>query len=52
MTETLDDLYEELALLCEVRGELDDEANARTESRIAEINREIHEVRSLSSRWG
>lgn len=38
------ELIEELILLCEVRGELDDEANARTERKIAELEKQIREL--------
>jgi len=37
---TMNDVIEELITLCEVRGELDLEANARNERRIAELNQE------------
>ena len=37
---TLNDVIEELIRLCEVRGELDLEANAKNEKRIAELNQE------------
>lgn len=37
----INSLYEEMILLCEIRGELDDEANARTEKRLAEIKIEL-----------
>ena len=37
---TLNDVIEELIALCEVRGELDLETNARNEKRIAELNQE------------
>ena len=40
MNDTIDNLYEELVYLCEVRGELDLEANARNERSIAELNQE------------
>jgi hypothetical protein len=40
MMRTLNDVIEELIRLCEVRGELDLEGNARTERRIAELNQE------------
>jgi hypothetical protein len=43
MTDTLDDLYEELEYLCEV----DPEAH-----RISEIESEIKELRGIGSRWG
>jgi hypothetical protein len=52
MSDTLDALYEESIYLCEVRGELDPESNARIEARLAEIRKEIKELESLSSRWG
>ena len=37
---TLNDVIEELIRLCEVRGELDLEASAKNEKRIAELNQE------------
>jgi len=37
---TMNQVIEELIYLCEVRGELDLEANARTEKCIAELNQE------------
>ena len=37
---TLNDVIEELIYLSEIRGELDLEANARNEQRIAELNAE------------
>ena len=37
---TLNDVIEELIRLCEIRGELDLEANAKNEKRIAELNQE------------
>ena len=37
---TLNDVIEELIYLCEVRGELDLETNAKNEKRIAELNKE------------
>lgn len=48
----LNELYEELVLLCEVRGELDADSNAKTEARIQELNKEIQELETLGSRWG
>ena len=48
----LDELYEELIYLCEVRGELDSDSNAKTEARIKEINFEIKQLENLGSRWG
>ena len=52
MTDTIDNLYEELVYLCEVRGELDPESNAQIEARITAINAEIKELKNISSRWG
>ena len=40
----LDDLYNELMCLCEVRGELSPEDNDRVEARIAQITNEINEL--------
>jgi hypothetical protein len=37
---TMNDVIEELIHLCEMRGELDLESNARNEKRIAELNQE------------
>ena len=37
---TLNEVIEELIYLCEVRGELDLESNAKNEKRIAELNQE------------
>ena len=48
----LNELYEELIYLCEVRGELDADSNAKTEARIQELNKEIKELETLGSRWG
>ena len=36
----MNDVIEELIHLCEMRGELDLESNARNERRIAELNQE------------
>ena len=52
MNDTIDNLYEELVYLCEVRGELDPDSNQKIEERITAINAEIRELKSLSSRWG
>ena len=38
------DLYNELMCLCEIRGELSPEDNARTEERIAKIINELNEL--------
>ncbi len=44
---TMNDVIEELIHLCEVRGELDMEANARNERRIAELNQEYLQLQAL-----
>jgi len=40
----VDDLYEQLILLCEVRGELSPEGNTRVEERILEIKTQIENL--------
>ena len=42
--QNLDSLYNELVCLCEVRGELSPEDNARIEEGIAVITNEINEL--------
>lgn len=42
--QNLGDLYNELMCLCEIRGELSPEDNARIEERIAVITNEINEL--------
>jgi len=44
---TMNDVVEELIHLCEIRGELDLEANARNERRIAELNQEYLRLQAL-----
>ena len=44
---TLNEVIEELIYLCEVRGELDLETNARNERRIAELNQEYLRLQAL-----
>ena len=44
---TMNDVIEELIYLCEIRGELDLEANARNEKRIAELNQEYLRLQAL-----
>ena len=44
---TMNDVIEELIHLCEIRGELDLEANARNERRIAELNQEYLRLQDL-----
>lgn len=47
MAKTLNEVIEELIYLCEVRGELDLEANARNERRISELNAEYLRLQAL-----
>jgi hypothetical protein len=44
---TMNEVIEELIHLCEIRGELDLEANARNERRIAELNQEYLRLQDL-----
>jgi anti-sigma factor RsiW len=44
---TMNEVIEELIMLCEVRGELEPEANARNERRIAELNAEYLRLQAL-----
>ena len=44
---TLNEVIEELIHLCEIRGELDLEANAKNERRIAELNQEYLRLQDL-----
>ena len=44
---TMNDVIEELIHLCEIRGELDLEDNARNERRIAELNQEYLRLQAL-----
>ena len=37
----IENLWEELVMLSEIQGQLDDESNAKTDKRIAEIHREL-----------
>jgi hypothetical protein len=43
----MNEVIEELIHLCEIRGELDLEANARNERRIAELNQEYLRLQAL-----
>jgi hypothetical protein len=45
----VDGLYNELVCLCEVRGELSPEDNARIEERIAEIQKQINELENSNA---
>ena len=44
---TMNDVIEELIHLCEIRGELDLESNARNERRIAELNQEYLRLQAV-----
>ena len=44
---TLNEVIEELIHLCEIRGELDLETNAKNEKRIAELNKEYLRLQAL-----
>ena len=44
---TMNEVIEELIYLSEIRGELDPEANYRTEQRIAELNAEYLRLQAL-----
>ena len=44
---TLNDVIEELVYLCEIRGELDLETNAKNERRISELNEEYLKLQAL-----
>ena len=46
---TMNDVIEELIHLCEIRGELDLEANALNERRIAELNQEYLRLQELET---
>ena len=46
MREKLDGLYEELIMLDEIAGELDDESNVRVDARRAELKQEIKKLES------
>jgi hypothetical protein len=37
----IEDLWEELVMLSEIQGQLDEESNSKTDKRIAEIHREL-----------
>ena len=47
---TLNEVIEELIYLSEIRGELDPEANYRTEQRIAALNAEYLRLQALEQR--
>lgn len=49
MDRTMNDVIEELIHLCEIRGELDLEANAKNERRIAELNQEYLRLQTLET---
>ena len=43
----IDALYEEMIMLCEIRGVLDLESNAVVESKIASLQKQISELESV-----
>jgi hypothetical protein len=43
----IDALYEEMIMLCEIRGELDPESNAVVERKIASLQKQINELESV-----
>jgi len=43
----IDALYEEMIMLCEIRGELDPESNDVVESKIASLQKQINELESV-----
>jgi hypothetical protein len=43
----IDALYEEMIMLCEIRGELDSESNAVVERKIASLQKQINELESV-----
>lgn len=43
-TQVIEALYEDMICLCEIRGELDTEANAATERRIVEIKKALADL--------
>jgi len=42
--ENLDGLYNDLICLCEIRGELSPEDNAKVEARISELRKQIAKI--------
>jgi hypothetical protein len=40
----INDMYEQMVYLCEIRGELDPETNSRTEQKIGELQAKIAET--------
>jgi len=52
MQDQINDLYEELFMLDEIAGELDEATNAKTDERRREILFEINELKKCASRWG
>ena len=43
----IESLYEDMIMLCEIRGELDPESNAQVEVRIAALQKQIDELESV-----
>jgi hypothetical protein len=45
--DSLNSLSEDMIMLCEIRGELDPESNAQVEVRIAALQKQIDELRTM-----
>ena len=43
----IESLYEDMIMLCEIRGELDSESNAQVEVRITALQKQIDELRTV-----
>ncbi len=43
----IESLYEDMIMLCEIRGELDPESNTQVEVRIAALQKQIDELRTV-----
>jgi len=43
----IESLYEDMIMLCEIRGELDPESNAQVEVRITALQKQIDELREV-----
>jgi hypothetical protein len=44
---SINSLYEDMIMLCEIRGELDPESNAQVEVRITALQKQIDELREV-----
>ena len=45
--EQLNDVVEKMITLCEIRGELDEKSNAKTERRLAELQRQYDDLSKI-----